>query len=369
MLRCTLPWAGRPHSGVPTAMHPQVRNSCQPPIVYSGMLRLPWLPLALLPVFAAACLGAQVPATPAQGTATVSAIPEAQPNAAMAAPLPDARTLLLDVERNEKRFEVARREYTYHVHLQQDELKKDGSVKKAEVTDSESLTIQGVRINRVVARNGVALTPDERAKESERVDKEVARAHERREKAATKGEPTDERGDTILSTARILELGTFHNERRIELAGRPTVVLDYNGNPGAKTHSAVENVVKDLVGTIWVDEAEHVMVRAEGHFLNDFKIGGGLLADVRKGTSFHFEAKRVDDAVWLPATIHGEGSVRVLLFAGFEGRMNLVASDYKRFHTSAKILPGQREVDANGDPVPEVVKPGPPPPPADTPQP
>ena len=275
------------------------------------------------------------------------------------APLPDPRTLLLDVERNEKRLEAARREYTYHVHMQQQRLNNDGRVKKSEVTDSESLTIRGVRVNRVVARDGKPLTPEEQAKESARIDKEVERAHERESKAANKGEETDDRGDVVLSAGRILELGTFANERRVERSGRPTIVLDYAGDQNAKTHSAVENVVKDLVGTIWIDETDHVLVRGQGHFLNDFKIGGGLVADVRKGSSFDFEAKRVDDAVWLPATIDGQGSVRLLLFAGFNGRMNLVANDYKRFRTSAVILPGQSKVDANGDRIPSLEPTGP----------
>lgn len=273
--------------------------------------------------------------------------------------MPDPRTLLLDVERNEKRLEALRKEYTYHVHLEQDELSKEGGLKKREVTDAESLTIQGVRVDRTVARNGKPLTAAEAAKEDERLDKEVARAHERRAKAAGKGEETDSRGDTLLSTARILELGSFTNERRIDLKGRPTIILDYAGDPKAKTHSAVENVVKDLVGTVWVDERDRVLVGAEGRFLNDFKVGGGLLADVHKGTSFHFDATRVGESVWLPATVHGEGSVRLLLFAGLNGRLNLVTSDYKRFHASATILPGESKVDANGDRVPAVESSGP----------
>lgn len=293
--------------------------------------------------------------------------PAADPRASVrtAAPLPDARTLLLEVERNDKRLEAMRRDYTYHVHLQQEELNKDGSVKKAEITDSESLTINGIRVNRVVARNGKPLTPEEQAKESERLDREVAKARERQAKATSKGEETDDRGDTILSAARILELGTFSNERRVELNGRPTIELDYAGDPNAKTHSSVENVVKDLVGQVWVDETDRILVRAQGHFLNDFKIGGGLVADVRKGSSFDFQTRHIDEGVWLPETIHGQGSVRLLLFAGLNGRMALTANDYKRFRTSAKILPGEAKVDENGDRVPVVTPTGPAVPPAD----
>ena len=261
-----------------------------------------------------------------------------------------------------------RKEYTYHVHLEEQTLDKNGGAKKSEILDSESLTVRGIRVDRLVARNGTPLTPNEQAKESERIDKDVAKAQERLAKAASKGEETDERGDAILSVARILELGSFSNERRELVEGRPEIVLDYAGDPRAKTHSQPELILRDLVGSIWIDEGDRCVVRADMHFLNDFKIGGGLVADVHKGTNLQFEAKRVGDAVWLPAKITGQGSIRLLLFAGFNGRMNLVTSDYRRFHTSAVILPGESKVDANGNPMPEEATPGatsaPPAPPA-----
>ncbi len=270
------------------------------PLLRLPLLRLPLLRrahfhLALL-AFLSSGLGE---AQSQQAASAQKAVPAARvPDASVPdtrAPLPDARGLLLDVERNEKRMEALRKDYTYHVHMVQEELHKDGGVKKAEVTDSESLTINGIRVNRVVARNSKPLTSDEQVKENERLDKEAAKAHDRRSKATEKGDETDDRGNPILSVTRVLELGTFSNERRENLNGRSVLVLDYAGDPQAKTRSAVESVMRDLVGTVWVDEADHVLVRSQGHFLNDFKIGGGLVADIHKGTHFAFDATRVSE--------------------------------------------------------------------------
>ena len=116
--------------------------------------------------------------------------------------------------------------------------------------------------------------------------------------------------------------------------------------------------MRDLVGTVWIDEADHVLVRGQGHFLNDFKIGGGLVANVHKGTYFNFDTTHVNEGVWLPATIDAQGSMRLLLFVGFDGRMNLRTSDYRQFRTSATILPGESKVDNNGNPVPPESTPG-----------
>jgi hypothetical protein len=279
------------------------------------------------------------------------------------APLPNVRQLLLDVERNEKAAEAIRKNYTYHVHFEQQELDGKGRPKKLTAIDSESLTVDTVRVNRTVARDGRPLTPDEQAKESERIDKEVARDKARRDKKEDKGQDTNSRGDDIISAARILELGTFSNPRRITLNGRSTIVLDYAGDPNAKTHNSFEGVVRDLVGTVWIDEKDRVLVQAQGHFLNDFKIGAGLVADVKKDSSFSAHWAHINDEVWLPTVVDGQGKVRILLVTGFTGRIHLVTSDYRKFRTSATIVSGGDQVDADGNPIPNSTKPDSPKPP------
>lgn len=254
------------------------------------------------------------------------------------APLPDPAALLTEVERNQKHLEAEQRDYTYHVHTESVELKGDGSPRKTETTDAESLTIDGIRVDRLTARNGQPLTPDQQARESKRIDDAVARGKERRARAAEKGQNTDPQGHPELSIARILELGSFGNERRTDLNGRPTLVLNYVGNPAAKTHSPFETVFRDLTGNVWIDEIDRVLVRGQGQLVRDFKLGGGLLADVHKGTQFDFRARRVDGTVWLPSTIDASGSARVLLLANFHGKLHLQTSDYRRFRASATIL-------------------------------
>ena len=63
--------------------------------------------------------------------------------------------------------------------------------------------------------------------------------------------------------------------RRVELNGRDTIAVDYAGDPKAKTRNRAEEVVRDMLGTAWVDEQDHVLARVEGHFVNAYKIGAG----------------------------------------------------------------------------------------------
>ena len=268
-------------------------------------------------------------------------------------PLPPIPQLLLNVERNEKASEAARKDYTYHVHFEQQTLDNKGDVKKTTTNDADSFTIDGVRVDRTIARDGKPLTPEQTTKENESIDKEVAKAKERREKRATHGKDTDANGDIVISAARILELGTFSNPRRIDLNGRPTIVVDYAGDPKTKTRNDFETIVRDLVGTVWIDEQDQVLVRAQGHFLNDFKIAGGLLADIRNDSSFDIRYINVNQEVWLPADISGKGKIRALLFVGFNGRFRLIMSDYKKFRASSTIIDSDRIIGPNGQPDPD----------------
>jgi hypothetical protein len=275
-----------------------------------------------------------------------------EPSANPQPPLSDIPKLILDVERNQKAAEAIQNNYVYRIHRVSEDFSKDGKVKKTTVVDADSLTIDGVRVNRETARDGKPLTPEEAKKENERIDKDVAKAKERRAKAEDKGRDTDARGDEMISASRILELGTFSNPRRESIDGRDTIAVDYAGDPKAKTRNAGETVIRDLAGTVWIDEKDRTMVRAEGHFANDFKVGGGLVADIHKGTHFSFRAQKVNGEVWLPATIEGRGSARMMLFLNFNGAMELTASDYRKFRTTSNIVGTNGVIGADGQPVP-----------------
>jgi hypothetical protein len=303
-------------------------------------------PSLLIAVLCAANLLAQAQQPPAPAVAQdVAVAPQ---------PLPPTRELLLDVERNQKAAEAARADYTYHVHMEEQELDGKGNPKKTTITDSESITIDGVRVDRVVARDGKPLTPDEAKKENERIDKEVAKDKERKEKERDKGKETTSRGDELITASRILELGAFSNPRRVDYNGRPTILLDYAGDPNAKTRNSAEGVIRDLVGEVWIDEHDRVLVRGEGHFLNDFKVGGGLVLSIHKGLSFEFNTAKIHDEVWLPTSIEAQGSARVLLFDGVHGRFKLATSDYRKFRTTSKFVPaeGQPPADPAAKPPP-----------------
>jgi hypothetical protein len=265
-------------------------------------------------------------------------------------PLPDISALMREVETHQKASDEIRKNYLYHAIETRNEEDKNGAVKKSISNEYDVFWVNGVPVQKLVKKNGRELTPEEQKKENERIDKEIAKAREKKDKADDKGSDTDSRGNQMLTASRILELGSFSNPRRVLLEGRDTIVVDFAGNPKAKTRNHFEDVVRDLVGTVWIDEHDKVLVKTEGHFLNPFKIGGGLVVNIRKDSNFGMEQKKVNDEVWLPQRLEGQGAIRFLLVVNFSGSLKVNMSEYRKFKATSTILPGMSTVEVTPEP-------------------
>ena len=241
-----------------------------------------------------------------------------------------------------------------------------GDTKREMDSEMEVFYIDGIRLQRTTKKAGRALTPEEQKKENERIDKAIAKAREKR----AQGDENHHKDE--ISFARFLELGAFSNERRMMLKGRSTIALDYAGDPKAKTRNRTEGAVRDMAGTVWVDEEDAALSRVEGHFVNTFKVGGGLVAYVAKDTSFVADSARVNGEVWLPASLRRKDRCMCCCFSvltgGFRGRVRTIGGSRRvrrlfrmgrRLHQQASrepyrpshLIPSRSEVadTANGD--------------------
>lgn len=257
-------------------------------------------------------------------------------------PLPDIPALMHEVEEHEKAAEAVQKNYLYHAVDLIQQLDGHGAVKKTETREYDVFWVEGIPVHKLTKKDGRELSSDEQKKESERIDKRAARAKEKRAKTEGQGKETDPYGNEEVTVSRLLELGSFSNPRRVMLNGRKTIAVDYVGDPKARTRNRMENVISDMAGTVWVDEEDRAIAKIEGHFLNTFKIGAGLLANIQKGTNFSMEQRKVNDEVWLPAQIDGHGTARMLLLFRFSGNFREIDSGYRKFKVTTTILPGMR---------------------------
>jgi len=254
-------------------------------------------------------------------------------------PLPDIPTLMRQVETNQRRAESIQKNYIFREDLTFDELNGSGGIKKTDERAFEIFWSEGVRVARLIRKDNKDLPPDQLAKENDRIDKEVAKGKARRAKADAEGKQTDSDGRDEIALSRILELGTFSNPRREFVAGRPTIVVDYTGDPAAKTRNDGEKAFKLLAGTVWIDERDKIIQHLQAHFTENFKVGGGLIVDIRKDTSVQLTNILVNNEVWLPSTLEAHGHARYRVFFSLNGDAHIRSSDYRKFKATSTILP------------------------------
>jgi len=141
----------------------------------------------------------------------------------------------------------------------------------------------------------------------------------------------------------MLEIMDVRNPRRESYRGRQTIIFDVVGRKDAKTHDLSEDISKKLQGTIWIDEADRQVTRLEATFNDNFHVGGGLVANVQKGSRFSFDQALVNGEIWLPSG--GEVSIEMrILLKGIRQHIVVRDYDYKRFHVEVQQGKGSKAV-------------------------
>jgi hypothetical protein len=244
------------------------------------------------------------------------------------ASLPDIRKLMTEVEEHQKQLDKVREDFTYTSQITTEDVDGSGRVTKTETMELEHFFVNSHQIFRTVKKNGKPLDGHELDKETERVTQRVERAQ-----TTPAGQVLDAH---TIGVRKLLQLMEVRNPRRMAFRGRPTIVFDFAGSKDAKTHGLEEDISKKLEGTIWIDEADRQVSHLEVRFNDNFRIGGGLVATIQKGSNFSVDQAPVGSGLWMPTG--GEGSIqaRVLLFKGIRERFHERDYDYKRFHAEAE---------------------------------
>ena len=249
-------------------------------------------------------------------------------------PLPEIPQLMHEVQEHQKQLEKVRENYTYTSLQTTQDIDSNGQVKKTETVEGEDFFVNGHVIERAVKKNGQPLSDHDQQKETERVTKLVEKAQKT---------PSDQplEGPTI-SVSRVLEIMDVRNARRETLRGRAAIVFDFIGRKDAKTHGLAEDASKKLEGTMWVDEADREVAHLEVRFIDNFRVAGGLVASIDKGSSFRFDQSLVNGEIWLPTAAEASLQARVLLFKGYRQHFTESDYDFKRFHVDAEQMKDAR---------------------------
>jgi hypothetical protein len=253
-------------------------------------------------------------------------------------PLPDVATLFRDVLRHQKEVDDIRKNYIFKESVREEELDGNSNVKKTTIEEREIFYIGRHRVTRLLSKDGKELSAQEKEKEQKNVDKQVADSKKREAKREEGKQDDDE-----ITVERFLKIAKLSNERREMRNGHEAIVFDFSGDPDVKTHGMAEGAVKKLSGTVWIDEDKRQVMRMEARFDDSFKVGGGLLASLQKGSNFAFEQALVNGEVWLPTYAEAAVGARVLLFKNLHEHQVAQYSDYRKFRTKTSVTLAEPE--------------------------
>jgi hypothetical protein len=247
------------------------------------------------------------------------------------AAIPDAATMLREVEAHQKQLDKVRENYTFRAVQTTRQLDSSGNTKNVETEEHEVFFVKAQRVEKLVRKDGMDLTPDQARKEQDRVNKEVLKISQPDYKNPDKDE---------ITVSRLLQIVTFSRPRRVALNGRDTIAFDFAGDQHAKTHGRDEDALKKVSGTIWIDEADREVSRMSATLDENYHVGFGLLASVAKGSNVVFDQALIRNEAWLPTAIALHLQARAFLVAGFRAEIDIRFDQYRKFQTDAVQQPG-----------------------------
>lgn len=256
-------------------------------------------------------------------------------------PLPDIAKLLTDLQSNEDEVEDLLDQYSFTQRSTRREIGKDGVLRDAESVTYQLSFYKGNRIRRLIEKNGKPLSKSEQedadkdaAKQVEEIEKELARKEKRAQ--SDSGPPSE--NSRRISIAEVLRASKLLNPRRERFRGRDVIVFDFEPNPNFdyKNAKSMLKFFGKTAGVMWIDEKDKQVARLEAYLFDSYKVGGGVLAKLKKGASFTLEQERLNDEIWLPSIADINLSVRVMLVKGIDVNQSIRSYDYRKFATEVK---------------------------------
>jgi hypothetical protein len=257
----------------------------------------------------------------------------------------DVAALLREVSRNQDELEKRFTEYSFVQKEIQREITGKGEVRKETVKVYEVFPIANrAPVMKLLSENGVELSGERALKEQKRVEEEFAKAERDKEKDAERVQKfraererkkakanAKEGDDDDVDISQFLKVNEFVSPRRERFRERDAVVFDFRVRPGFKPSNRQEELISKLVGVAWIDPVDKQVMRLEARLAEGFKMGGGLLVNLRPGAAFVMEQTRMVEGIWLPRMAQINLSVKVLLFGGGDYNQTIEWSDYKHF--------------------------------------
>jgi hypothetical protein len=167
----------------------------------------------------------------------------------------------------------------------------------------------GGRVDRIIAFNDQPLTPEQVAKQEQRL-KKLLKSPEalRHEVMEQRGE--DQRRELLVTTlpdAFLMEFVGVEPNGQLRFSFAP--------NPKFSPKNRETQVFKGMRGWLWIDPKDERIARAQGTLFKDVSFGWGIVGHLHKGGRFEVIQTEVSPGAWRITTLDLDFKGRKLLFS------------------------------------------------------
>lgn len=223
-----------------------------------------------------------------------------------------AGELINNVVANELRDRVQQRKWMYVVE------KREGN---HSVTEAQVETRNGP-LYRVLALDGIPLTPDQRQQDNARVERLL---HDTSQQSKLKQQYDDDE-QKLETLMRMMPKAFLYDYDGVD---GTFVRLKFRPDPSYTPPNYETRVVHSLAGTVLIDPQQQRLAKLSGQIINRVQFGYGLFGHIDNGGTFEIGRVEVGPSQWKTALLNVQMSGRLMLFKTISKQQYEVRSNFR----------------------------------------
>lgn len=206
-----------------------------------------------------------------------------------------------------------------HSHwMYQSQTRKDGAMVTEQIVETPHANVE-----RLVAKNGKPLSPDEQKQADDKVQKFVSDTDAQQK----------QRHDLDADAKKTRDLlAMLPDALTYTYAGRQgnNMKLTFKPNPSFHPPSREAKVFAAMEGQMVINTRQNRLVEFSGHLTHDVKFGGGILGDLQQGGTFNVHQQEVGPGHWELSLLDVNIKGKALLFKTINEQQHEKDTHFKR---------------------------------------
>lgn len=259
-----------------------------------------------------------------------------------AASTPDALAIVqkaLDLNRETDQLQ---REYNMIQESIKRDVGSDGKVRSTTAETFEIHVVHGEPVQKLIRKNGHALTPSEARKAQAAFDEKVRELssespEERRKRLAEQETKVNRRREMFRELPAAFDFRIVGEER---VDGHDSWRIEGKPKPGYQPKTMRAAFLQKMEGQFWISKEHNRLVKLDAVTTGHVSFGWGVLAKVAPGTRFMIEQMRLNDGVWVTRRFKMAYDVQIALIKQKRGETESIMWDFRKPPIAASITHG-----------------------------